>query len=106
MKLSLQVKYSETYPDVLPELSLHVLDGALHDLELASLMSGLQAVGEENINTAMTFTLISHLREKLLELLHFRADRRRREATEQERLLIEVCSFISKRFIILPYFSG
>lgn len=38
----------------------------------------------------MTFTLVSHLREQLSALVKTRAERRRKEETEKERLAIEV----------------
>ena len=41
---------------------------------------------------AMTFTLVSHLREQLAVLVKDRAERRRKEAMEKERLAIEVCT--------------
>jgi len=95
VRLWLRVRYPESYPDVLPDLSLDSLDGTLEDREKENLMAELQAVGEENIGMAMTFTLISHLREKLLELLHSRADEKQAAATEKERLAIEVLSRLS-----------
>ena len=46
--------------------------------------------GEENVGMAMTFTLVSHLREQLAELVRSRAENERRLATEKERLELEV----------------
>lgn len=46
--------------------------------------------GEENVGMAMTFTLVSHLREQLTELVRFRAEKERRLAAEKERLELEV----------------
>ena len=46
--------------------------------------------GEENIGMAMTFTLVSHLREQLAELVRSRAEKERRIAAEKERLELEV----------------
>ncbi|KAF8582683.1 RWD-domain-containing protein [Ramaria rubella] len=89
LRLLLNVAYPESYPNVLPELSLSVSEGALEDQESDYLMSELKTVGEENIGIAMTFTLISHLRDKLLTLLQDRAEHARREAVEKERLEIE-----------------
>lgn len=39
---------------------------------------------------AMTFTLVSHLREQLSSLVKERANTRRRKAHEKERLALEV----------------
>lgn len=41
---------------------------------------------------AMTFTLVSHLREQLLVLVQERQERRRFEESEKERLALEVCN--------------
>ena len=48
--------------------------------------------GEENLGMAMTFTLVSHLREQLATLVHTRAEKRRHEEMEKERLALEVRS--------------
>lgn len=46
--------------------------------------------GEENIGMAMTFTLVSHLREQLFELVKSRLERQQKEESEKERLALEV----------------
>lgn len=46
--------------------------------------------GEENLGMAMTFTLVSHLREQLYALIQSRAEHREREEAEKERLALEV----------------
>ena len=94
VRLLLKVTYPDTYPDILPELSFDALDGTLDDQESEDLMSELTTIGEENIGMAMTFTLISHIREKLLTLLQYRVERKRREAVEKERIEIEVLLFL------------
>lgn len=48
------------------------------------------AQGEENMGMAMTFTLVSHLREQLAVLVKERTERRRKEEVEKERLALEV----------------
>lgn len=40
---------------------------------------------------AMTFTIVSHLREKLSEMVIARAEKRRQLEHEKERLILEVC---------------
>ncbi|KAK0210728.1 ubiquitin-conjugating enzyme/RWD-like protein [Desarmillaria ectypa] len=89
LKLSLRVHYGESYPDVLPDLSLEAVEGELEDDEVAKLISELNAIGEENLGMAMTFTLVSHLREQLSTLVRSRADKRRKEELEKERLALE-----------------
>jgi hypothetical protein len=49
--------------------------------------------GEENIGMAMTFTLVSHLREQLSRLVRIRAEKHRKEEMEKERLALEVNLF-------------
>lgn len=44
VKLVLDVKYPDAYPDVLPELSINVLEGELDDDETSHLMKELQTV--------------------------------------------------------------
>jgi hypothetical protein len=46
--------------------------------------------GEDNIGMAMTFTLVSHLRERLSKLLRQRIENRKREERERERRELEV----------------
>jgi len=91
LKITLEVQYPPEYPDVLPDLSLHAIEGEaeIEDSEIDDLLKDLRAVGEENLGIAMTFTLVSHLREQLSVLVKTRAERRRKEETEKERLAIE-----------------
>lgn len=51
----------------------------------------LDVKGEENLGMAMTFTIVSHLREQLAAMVRERAEKRRREEMEKERLELEVC---------------
>ncbi|KAH8099491.1 RWD-domain-containing protein [Cristinia sonorae] len=87
--LALNVVYPDEYPDVLPELSLEATEGELTDEEMAGLLKGMKTVGEENMGMAMTFTLVSHLREELSALVRKREEQRKHEESEKERLAIE-----------------
>jgi hypothetical protein len=49
-----------------------------------------QTQGEENLGMAMTFTLVSHLREQLSSLVRIRAKKAANAETEKERLALEV----------------
>ncbi|KAJ7172500.1 RWD-domain-containing protein [Mycena filopes] len=91
LKITLEVQYPPEYPDSLPDLSLHAIEGEgeIDDSEIDNLLKDLRAVGEENIGIAMTFTLVSHLREQLSILVKTRMETRRKEETEKERLAIE-----------------
>ncbi|KAJ7155989.1 RWD-domain-containing protein [Mycena crocata] len=92
LKITLEVQYPPQYPDVLPELSLRAIEGEgeIEDSEISELLEDLRTVGEENLGIAMTFTLVSHLREQLSALVKRRTERRRKEEMEKERLAIEV----------------
>ncbi|KAJ6596868.1 RWD-domain-containing protein [Mycena vulgaris] len=91
LKITLEVQYPPQYPDVLPELSLHAIEGEgeIEDSEISDLLKDLRAVGEENLGIAMTFTLVSHLREQLSVLVKTRAEKRRKAEMEKERLALE-----------------
>ncbi|KAL0946924.1 hypothetical protein HGRIS_013085 [Hohenbuehelia grisea] len=89
LALQLKVHYPDGYPDVLPELALEVLEGEFEDSEIDALITDLLTVGEENIGMAMTFTLVSHLREQLSVLIRARAEKKERDEREKERLAIE-----------------
>jgi len=91
LKLTLEVQYPSDYPDVLPDLSIHPIEGEgeIEDSEIDGLLNGLRDVGEENLGIAMTFTLVSHLREQLSSLVKTRAERKQKEEMEKERLDLE-----------------
>ncbi|GJJ12395.1 hypothetical protein Clacol_006637 [Clathrus columnatus] len=85
----LQVEYPESYPDEIPGLSLYAVEGTLEDDEVGHLIEDLKTTATENLGIAMTFTLISQLRETLLERLQARADELKRLTLETERLELE-----------------
>ncbi|KAJ2937049.1 hypothetical protein H1R20_g34, partial [Candolleomyces eurysporus] len=85
----LQMSYPEAYPDVLPELKLAVVDGELTESEIGALIKDLLAIGEENLGMAMTFTLVSHLREQLSKLSRSKKQEQDRIEKELERLALE-----------------
>lgn len=89
LKCTLNVTYPESYPDVLPDLVLEPSEGELEQGEMDSLVDQLKATGEENLGMAMTFTLVSHLRELLLALVKSRLERQAKEEAEKERKEIE-----------------
>jgi len=83
------VQYPDDYPDVLPDLSLEAVEGSVEEDEVEQLLDELRTVGEENLGMAMTFTLVSHLRERLSSLVQSRAEHKRTEEAEKERLALE-----------------
>lgn len=89
VKLKLSVHYPDGYPDVLPTLALATVDGEIDESEKETLLQGIATLGEENMGMAMTFTLVSHLREQLSILVEGRIAHRIAEEREKERLVIE-----------------
>ncbi|OSD01612.1 RWD-domain-containing protein [Trametes coccinea BRFM310] len=89
LALALDVEYTDGYPDSLPNFSLEATEGELDEAEIKHLHDELQKVGEENLGMAMTFTLVTHLRERLSGLLREREERARQEEAEKERRAIE-----------------
>ncbi|KAF8694333.1 hypothetical protein AX14_002077 [Amanita brunnescens Koide BX004] len=89
LKVTLCVHYLDAYPDELPEMSLKVNKGFIDDADLDNLVSQLREAGEENLGMAMTFTLVTLLREKLSQLTRIKAERQKMEEMERERRLLE-----------------
>jgi len=90
LKLTLTIHFTEDYPNALPDVSLEAIEGTLDGDEMNGLMRDLRMVGEENIGMAMTFTLVSDLREKLSSLVLSRAEQRKKEETERQRVALEL----------------
>ncbi|WWC71276.1 uncharacterized protein I206_105229 [Kwoniella pini CBS 10737] len=91
--LSLIINYPETYPDVIPEISLEEIEdeGDLREGEEELVLNNLRSIAEESIGMAMTFTIASAAKEALALLIVERArkekeedDRRAREYEEAE----------------------
>lgn len=89
VKLLLSLHYPPGYPDVLPEFTLDLLNGDIEDQGKDALLHDLQTAGEENLGMAMTFTLVSHLRERLSSLIRQREEKRKLEEKERERRELE-----------------
>ncbi|KAL4067605.1 ubiquitin-conjugating enzyme/RWD-like protein [Scleroderma yunnanense] len=88
-KLKLSVQYPYDYPNALPTLALRAIEGEIDDTEKENLLQGIAALGEENTGMAMTFTLVSHLREQLTILVEGRIAHQIAADREKERLAIE-----------------
>ncbi|KAF8902109.1 ubiquitin-conjugating enzyme/RWD-like protein [Gymnopilus junonius] len=89
VQVTLCVHYNDAYPDELPDLSLKHDDENITERDLDDLLTDLRRVGEENIGMAMTFTLVSHLRETLSNLVRAKIEENRRMEAEKERLALE-----------------
>jgi len=81
--------YTDAYPDELPEMSLKVNQGSIDDTDLDGLVSQLREAGEENLGMAMTFTLVTLLRERLSQLIRVKVEKQKMEEMEKERRLLE-----------------
>jgi len=68
---------------------LAAIEGELEEEEHDALLESLVTMGEENVGMAMTFTLVSHLREQMSSLVRKRSDQLIAEEREKERLAIE-----------------
>ncbi|KAK1921000.1 ubiquitin-conjugating enzyme/RWD-like protein, partial [Papiliotrema laurentii] len=93
LTVHLVVAYPETYPDVIPDLSFENIEddeededaepkGELSPEETTRLVESLNAIAEESLGMAMTFTIASAAREALSAVI---ADRIRREKEEDDR---------------------
>jgi len=89
VQVTLCVHYRDGYPDELPELSLKHEDPNISESDADNLLGDLRRVGEENLGMAMTFTLVSHLREQLSELVRSKIEEHNRKESEKERLALE-----------------
>ncbi|PIL23901.1 hypothetical protein GSI_13652 [Ganoderma sinense ZZ0214-1] len=89
LSLAFKVEYPDEYPEALPIFSLEVQQGELDDEEVDQLLVELGKVGEKNLGMAMTFTLVTHLRERLSALQREREERIRKDEMEKERRAIE-----------------
>jgi len=90
LQVTLCVEYTAGYPDELPTLSLeHDGDERIEETDSEIILEGLRKVGEENLGMAMTFTLVSHLREQLSQLVRSKLEEQRQRDSEKERLALE-----------------
>lgn len=88
-RLKLSVKYSDDYPEALPTLALEAVEGDINESEKEALLQGMTTIGEESLGMAMTFTLVSYLKEHLSTLAEARISLRIAEEREKERLALE-----------------
>ncbi|KAJ9121861.1 hypothetical protein QFC22_002484 [Naganishia vaughanmartiniae] len=75
------------YPETLPNLRLEPIDCELSGEESDELLHGMAAVGTESLGMAMVFTMVSYLKEHLVQVLEAR-NRKQRE--EEDRRYAEM----------------
>ncbi|POW14734.1 hypothetical protein PSTT_02741 [Puccinia striiformis] len=73
LTVNLKIKYTENYPDELPEIRIESVEGELTELELESTIEKLKEAGRESIGMAMIFTLSLALQQELGQILSDRA---------------------------------
>jgi len=89
LQVTLCVEYTGGYPDELPILSLKCDDERIEEPDSENILEDLRKVGEENLGMAMTFTLVSHLREQLSQLVRSKLEEQNQRESEKERLALE-----------------
>ncbi|KAA1081644.1 palmitoyltransferase akr1 [Puccinia graminis f. sp. tritici] len=73
LTVNLKIKYTEKYPDELPDIVIEPVEGELSELELESTVEMLKEAGRESLGTAMIFTLSLALQQALAQILSERA---------------------------------
>ncbi|KAK9767792.1 Protein gir2 [Basidiobolus ranarum] len=86
----LNVTYTPTYPDELPEFNIEVIEGELSSEDLEKLTSELREMADESIGMAMIFSLASILKESLMTLVMEKKEEA--ERVENERLAKEMAA--------------
>ncbi|KDR81588.1 hypothetical protein GALMADRAFT_135015 [Galerina marginata CBS 339.88] len=90
VQVTLCVHYNDAYPEELPILALkHDDEPNINESDAKNLLTELRKVGEENLGMAMTFTLVSHLREQLSQLVRSKIEEVGKIEAEKERLALE-----------------
>ncbi|KAI7894210.1 ubiquitin-conjugating enzyme/RWD-like protein [Mucor mucedo] len=63
--ISLQVKYTPTYPDELPEYDIKTLEGQIPTSYYTKMKDAVKEAAEESVGMAMIFTMVSIIKEEL-----------------------------------------
>ncbi|KAF9912061.1 hypothetical protein EC991_001007 [Linnemannia zychae] len=87
--LKLHVKYTETYPDTLPEFSIIVEEGELEQEDFDTITQKVTEAGEEAIGMGMVFSMASIAKDTLSEIIVNNKERREREAEEKAQRELE-----------------
>ncbi|KAF9197803.1 RWD domain-containing protein 1, partial [Haplosporangium sp. Z 27] len=86
--LKLHVKYTETYPDTLPEFSIDLEDGELEQEDFDTILRKVTESAEEAIGMGMVFSMASTAKDSLTEVIQI--NKERREERERQRELREI----------------
>ncbi|ORX90432.1 RWD-domain-containing protein [Basidiobolus meristosporus CBS 931.73] len=100
--LYLNVTYTPTYPDELPEYKIEVIEGDFSSEELEKFTEELKTLAEESIGMVMVFSLASTLKELLSALaLEKKAEKERLEQEKLEKeLAAEQAKFVGTKLTI------
>ncbi|KXS13581.1 RWD-domain-containing protein [Gonapodya prolifera JEL478] len=86
----LQFELPKTYPEVAPDISFSTFSGFLtSEAEESSLLDELRGLAEENLGMASSFTLVSHLKERVEDILRQKIEETKRAEEEKHRLAEE-----------------
>ncbi|RIA91060.1 RWD domain-containing protein [Glomus cerebriforme] len=89
LTLALHIKFTPTYPEEIPEISIETLDGSIEIDEHEKLYSELMNVAQDSLGMAMVFTLTSLLKDLLTSFVTERKDQRKKEEEDKIRKEIE-----------------
>ncbi|KAF9915585.1 RWD domain-containing protein 1 [Lobosporangium transversale] len=87
--IKLHVKYTETYPDVLPDFSIDMEEGKLDQENFDTIMKKVTESAEEAIGMGMVFSMASTAKDTLTEIVQQIKTRRVEEELERERRELE-----------------
>ncbi|KAK4058573.1 hypothetical protein OIO90_000017 [Microbotryomycetes sp. JL221] len=88
--VNLNIKYTPTYPDELPLISISSIKGDLNEQELKECQDRLTKQALDHLGMAMVFTLSQQLSEILGQVLKERKQRIEKEESEQTRIQEEI----------------
>lgn len=86
--MGLRIKYTPTYPEEIPEMSLEILEGSLENNEHDKFCNDLMNMAQDSIGMAMVFTLLSSLKDSLTTFVIERQEQRRQ--AEEDRIRKEI----------------
>lgn len=86
--VGLRIKYTPTYPEEIPEMSLEILEGSLENNEHDKFCNDLMNMAQDSIGMAMVFTLLSSLKDSLTTFVIERQEQRRQ--AEEDRIRKEI----------------
>ncbi|GES73061.1 RWD-domain-containing protein [Rhizophagus clarus] len=89
LTLALHIKYTPTYPEEVPEISIETIDGSIDTDEHEKLYSGLMNVAQDSLGMAMVFTLSSLLKDLLTSFVVEREEKRKKEEEDKIKKQIE-----------------